>query len=238
MANYAIAMFEKIVDILGDDSADNIYTLSAQSSFWQSRRQVHADGFAIPTPAEVREKEKANSEDNKVSFPPNTFPTNPTGVVITEQYYNESVTLKNESSGEILSDNVARGEGIFSAQYVYEYRYAGKRGADTFKSNYKLIVDYTFSVVYNRLPLKKLTQLDICDRICALIYQKEYGQKPKFRIQGAIYDDTTGLMIGYEKSGGGFNLFDKDISAMETMLNLITNGEIKNVDIIGKNKRI
>ncbi len=84
-------------------------------------------------------------------------------------------------------------EGSYIVLYELE-QYSGG-SSETYTAN----VTYIFSAVENRLPLKKLTQLDVCDRICALIYPKEYGQKPKFRIQGAIYDDTTGLMIGYEK---------------------------------------
>lgn len=51
----------------------------------------------------------------------------------------------------------------------------------------------------NKLPLKKWTILDVVNRIVDTLVPLRYGQKPKFRLQGVIYDDTTGIATGYEQ---------------------------------------
>lgn len=48
------------------------------------------------------------------------------------------------------------------------------------------------ALTYNRLPLKKWTITDVVNRCFDLIEPLTYGQKPRFRLQGQNYDNTTG----------------------------------------------
>lgn len=90
---------------------------------------------------------------------------------------------------------------------VNNYTFTGKE--TTYKATYNFIayagyadifgtLEYIFSVFQNRLPLKKWTITDVIVRACDLIEPLKYGQKPRFRLDGVIYDDTTGNATGYQ----------------------------------------
>ena len=78
----------------------------------------------------------------------------------------------------------------------------------------------------NKEPLKKSTILDVINRTFDLIIPIKYGQKPKFRLQGTIYDDTTGNCIGYRTGDGDIKITSVEDTATETILNLIKQGEL------------
>ncbi len=58
---------------------------------------------------------------------------------------------------------------------------------------------YSFLVENQNFPFKKYSISDTIVRICDTIIPLKYGQKPKFRLQGVIYDNETGNATGYEQ---------------------------------------
>ena len=75
---------------------------------------------------------------------------------------------------------------------IYEITYKVSTGQDT-------TIVGTVSITENRLPLKKWTILDVINRTFDLVEPLRYGEKPRFRLDGVIYDDITGRAIGYEE---------------------------------------
>lgn len=78
--------------------------------------------------------------------------------------------------------------GIFKARYFISDDILGN---ETYNN-----LDYVFAVVDNRLPLKKWTITDVIVRACDLIEPLRYGEKPRFRLDGVEYDNTTGNATG------------------------------------------
>ena len=81
-------------------------------------------------------------------------------------------------------------------------------------------------IAENKEPYKKYTVFDVCNRVFDTIIPIKYGQKPKFRLQGTIYDDTTGNCIGYRTGDGDIKITSIEDTATETILNLIKQGEL------------
>jgi hypothetical protein len=107
------------------------------------------------------------------------------------------ITLKNLDTGEtqtVSADlNVLSGTGSYNITYKYSYsRVVG--GANQYG---ELILIYTFSVVVNRLPLKKWTVTDVINRIFDTVTPLFDNEKPQFRLKGVIYDDN-GNPVGVE----------------------------------------
>lgn len=92
---------------------------------------------------------------------------------------------------------------IYTVEYRFQYRYAG--------NSWVFTATAPIAIVYNRLPLKKWTITDVIVRACDLIEPLRYGQKPRFRLDGVIYDDTTGNATGYQ-SGSIAEELDKIIA--------------------------
>ena len=61
---------------------------------------------------------------------------------------------------------------------------------------YSMTLIYLIGAVTNRLPLKKWTITDVIVRACDLIEHLRYDEKPRFRLDGVIYDNTTGNATG------------------------------------------
>lgn len=92
---------------------------------------------------------------------------------------------------------------IYTVEYRFQYRYAG--------NSWVFTATAPIAIVYNRLPLKKWTITDVIVRACDLIEPLKYGQKPRFRLDGVIYDDTTGNATGY-RAGSIAERLDKIIA--------------------------
>lgn len=89
-----------------------------------------------------------------------------------------------KSNGEQVSSsttliNPQIGE-LYSAKYFYGV------------STYSLTLTYTFTVLNNLLPRKRLTVTDVIIRLCDLIEPLTYGQQPRFQFDGVTYNATTG----------------------------------------------
>ena len=81
---------------------------------------------------------------------------------------------------------------VYTLSYRFQYNYAGNPA-------WVITASAIIAIVQNRLPLKKWTITAIIVRACDLIEPLRYGQKPRFRLDGVIYDDTTGNATGYRQ---------------------------------------
>ena len=113
-----------------------------------------------------------------------------------------SYTLKDGANNNITSNitdgQILLSQGTYTLTYDY-YSYHKYSGEAIITTKNYFTLTYTFNVIHNQQPAKKHTTLTVANRIFDLIIPLKYGQKPKFRLKGVIYDDTTGNAIGYEK---------------------------------------
>lgn len=86
------------------------------------------------------------------------------------------------------------GNEAFTLEYSY-YGVQNAIGTTTLTGS----ISFSIAVFQNRLPLKKWTITDVIVRACDLIEPLRYGQKPRFRLDGVEYDDTTGNATGYRQ---------------------------------------
>lgn len=123
-------------------------------------------------------------------------------------YQTKTLTLintANNTSTIVNSFNISISQsGVYSLQYDYE----GRNGT----IEYSMRLTYIIAVVQNRLPLKKWTITDVIVRACDLIEPLRYGEKPRFRLDGVNYDNTTGNALPTYQSGSIAEELDKIIS--------------------------
>ena len=118
-------------------------------------------------------------------------------------------SLKNSYGDTITGENYTYSISEGTYFLTYSYNYSNVNGA--FITRQGITLTYTFSVIENRYPLKKWTIMDVINRVFDTIEPLRYGQKPRFRLQGVIYDDETGNAIGY-KEGSIAEKLDKILS--------------------------
>lgn len=171
-------------------SAAGIYSsgdVQGYSTYFKSPRAL---GSPIPTAEEIYNNETAY------------------GLPIT---YNEitkqKLALKDENGNTIT-------EITQSGTYTQNYRFLGQSPTPGVQNtpSYEITVSYTFTVIKNRLPLKKWTITDVIVRACDLIEPLRYGEKPRFRLDGVNYDNMTGNALSTYTSGSQAEEFDKIIS--------------------------
>ena len=183
----------------------------------------------IPTAAEIVESEnfKFTHEDETINTVDLiTIPSGATNVIKTIKLD----YLKNEKGEDLKSliiDNEITLEnlGSYTLKYYYESSYEYNILGSINYVTTKLELLYTFSVKENHYPLKKWTVLEVLNRVFDTIEPLRYGQKPRFRLQGVIYDDVTGNAIGYYGGGGNITLNSKESSAYLTVARLLKEGE-------------
>ncbi len=100
-------------------------------------------------------------------------------------------------------------QGTYILEYVLYTRRTNNEGVLFTQNIFSCY--YTIGVVENHYPLKKWTITDVINRVFDTIEPLRYGQKPRFRLQGVIYDDVTGNAIGYEE-GSIADKLDKILS--------------------------
>ena len=96
--------------------------------------------------------------------------------------------IKNNTTGEILPNGTSTlsKSGVYSITYrIYSFEVGGN-------PSQTYVFTYTFSVLTNRLPIKKWTILDVINRIFDLIeplkdFHDGSGEKPQFRLKGQLY---------------------------------------------------
>ena len=157
-------------------------------------------------------------------FPQRITITNSTGVKVYEEkteIINAHLILTITQNGTVtrtqdlgsVADNVpptytinAKTLNLPSDTYtvVYAYYAYGITTGEYVATGYIGVVD-------NHLPLKKWTITDVIVRACDLIEPLRYGEKPRFRFDGVVYDDTTGNAVSYEV-GSQAKKYDKILS--------------------------
>ena len=163
-------------------------TISGDFGSWIVKGKFTATNgqIDIPTLEYIRENERL---PNGVSFPS----TN-------DAIYDikSSIKLKDLSTG-LETDINSTSIDVKSGNYQLIYKYL----AENIQLDYRhaLTLTYTIVVLENRYPLKKITMLDVVNRVCDLIEPLRYGEKPNFRLKGVIYDDKTGNAIDFKKGG-------------------------------------
>lgn len=126
-------------------------------------------------------------------------------VLVNEEYHKTAVgTSWSHSGTESVSFTFSQ-----AFPYIIEYRLRKNYSVPGIRANATLI--FYVNVTTNRLPLKKWTITDVIVRACDLIEPLRYGEKPRFRLDGVIYDDTTGNATGYQQGSIAEEL-DKIIS--------------------------
>ena len=109
----------------------------------------------------------------------------------------EIVSLTNIETGDVISgSSIVSDNYIIPAvwgYYIAEYKYR----VDTVSVYADTTVKYTFTLIKNYLPLKPYSITDVIVRVCDLLEPLQYGQKPRFRLVGVVYDNTTGRATGY-----------------------------------------
>ena len=158
-------------------SAEGFFNSSIIPFHYESGNSIH-----VLTPNELKIEEK-------------NCPRNPD--ISNWNSQETTVTLTNTANNQIISipaNNIINlPNGTYGLEYKKFSRYVPNFGT------YFLTFTYTFSIFQNHLPLKKWTITDIIVRSCDLIEPLRYGQKPRFRLDGVIYDDTTGNATGYQQ---------------------------------------
>ena len=86
----------------------------------------------------------------------------------------------------IPSREVNLSSGTF--EITYQFKFFGQTN-DYYEAN------STFAAVQNHYPLKKWTITDVINRCVETVIPLRYGEKPKFRLQGVNYDDTSERFI-------------------------------------------
>ena len=216
----------------------NKMLFSCLNKYTNDKEIVYSDYYKIPTPkgtaitqslSEFAESMGKGYEGNDTFFVEKSFSVVDATGVNDINIYSKKITSSGifpqeiEQIGEseptikdapppydIESKELQLENGIYKIKYAYigaqgvPYEYEGQ-----------------LSVTENRLPLKKWTILDVINRTFDLIEPLRYGEKPRFRLDGVIYDDITGRAIGYLTKGGGINLDDTSESAINTVLKIL-----------------
>lgn len=115
-----------------------------------------------------------------------------------------------ETNGNIVDIGSEEQVKLAEGTYVLTYSYTGTVPMPG-GSNYHLIYQYTFNVTTNHYPLKKWTITDVINRCVETVIPLRYGEKPKFRLQGVNYDDTSGNATTYD-TGSIAEEYDKIIA--------------------------
>lgn len=161
------------------------------STFYPSLVSLNSSVITAETVAEKEEAEGVNSFWGYVD----TF------FMISE--------IKNETLGEqlpITTQTLTR-TGTYSITYRITNSIESPLVGSTY---YDWVLTYTFSVVENRLPPKKWTVTDVINRTIYRAELLKFGDLPRFRLQGVIYDEN-GNITGYE-AGSQAEKFDKIIA--------------------------
>jgi len=111
-------------------------------------------------------------------------------------------TVGDYTKGENIGYNRKLSNG---ETYRVVYSYYSLDDALTNPTSFTNTVSYTFSVVENKLPLKKWTITDVINRLLDIAEPIRKGEKPRFRLQGMKADGT------FEK-GSQAELFDKTLA--------------------------
>lgn len=127
---------------------------------------------------------------------------------LVEQYGTDSIVYLNDGSN-VVTYNAATNSWVTQTITVprdtilrIEYRSNYTVTANAYK-----VYGYV-SVVNNILPLKPYSITDVIVRCCDLLEPLQYGQKPRFRLDGVVYDNTTGRATSY-RAGSQAAKFDK-----------------------------
>ena len=125
--------------------------------------------------------------------------TAPDGMTYENEY---KYSINGATSGEDVGINLTLLSGTYIVYYAFTYYEQGPLGNS---QSHTVTATYTFTVVENRLPLKKWTCTEVINRLLDLAEPIRKGEKARFRLQG-MNDDGT------KEAGSQAALFDNILS--------------------------
>lgn len=153
------------------------------SSFWSPAKIISAD--------EVLEKETST----KIDLNSSTFHG------LTKKLYQ----IKDLTTNTILSTTLTTlPVGTYEITYQFTYR-------DAENTLYFYDYTYTFTVLKNRLPIKKWTITDVINRCCETVEPLKLLEKPRFRLEGVEYNASGQVILPYT-AGSQAEQLDKILS--------------------------